>query len=169
MCCWQNANKTFHRIATGCILAQLVYTKLPGTWARMISLPCLFILKQNKIESFKFTSAVHGYHIYKEIWEPNVGDKFVALRELHNQFDKICHQSAKRWGNSGPSTTRILENSVVFSRSWRIDICWSYWPSSTLQTALRGNRNSVLRDVFLFEKSNHKPLEGSPKKEGLTL
>jgi len=39
---------------------------------------------------FKFTSAVRGYHIYKEIWEPNVGDKFVALRELHNQFDKYA-------------------------------------------------------------------------------
>ena len=57
---------------------------------RTISLPCLHILKQNKMESFEFTSAVRGYHIYKEIWEPNVGDKFVALRELHNQFDKYA-------------------------------------------------------------------------------
>jgi len=68
----------------------LVYTKPRGTWTRTISLPCLFILKQNKMESFEFTSAVCGYHIYKEIWEPNVGDKFLALRELHNQFDKYA-------------------------------------------------------------------------------
>ena len=30
----------------------------------------------------------HNIDHHKEIWEPNVGDKFVALRELHNQFDK---------------------------------------------------------------------------------
>jgi len=42
------------------------------------------------MESFEFAFAVRGYHIYKEIWEPNVRDKFVALRELHNQFDKYA-------------------------------------------------------------------------------
>lgn len=57
---------------------------------RTISLPYLHILKQNKMESFEFTSAVRDYHIYKEIWEPNVRDKFVALRELYNQFDNYA-------------------------------------------------------------------------------
>ena len=32
----------------------------------------------------------HNIDHHKEIWDPNVGDKFVALRELHNQFDKYA-------------------------------------------------------------------------------
>ena len=36
-----------------------------------------------------------------------------------------------------------------------------YRPLSTLQTALWGNGNFVLCDVFLFYKSGHKPFKGS--------
>ena len=31
-----------------------------------------------------------GYHIYKDIWEPSVGEKFIAYREFGNQFDKFA-------------------------------------------------------------------------------
>ena len=47
-------------------------------------------LKQNKIETFQFVSAVRGYHIYKDIWEPAVGEKLIAHREFDNQFDKLA-------------------------------------------------------------------------------
>ena len=43
---------------------------------------------QNKMETFEFVSAVRGYHIYKDIWEPSVGEKLIAHREFGNQFDK---------------------------------------------------------------------------------
>ena len=42
---------------------------------------------QNKMETFEFVSAVRGYHIYKDIWEPSVGEKLIAHREFGNQFD----------------------------------------------------------------------------------
>ena len=47
-----------------------------------------------------------------------------------------------------------FENNVQFSRSWRpgrsITVKVYYRPLSTLQTALWGNGNFVLCDVFLF-------------------
>ena len=43
-----------------------------------------------------------------------------------------------------------------------INYCEVYYRlSSTLQTALWGNGNFVLCDVFLFYKSGHKPFKGS--------
>ena len=45
---------------------------------------------QHKIETFEFVSAVRGYHIYKDIWEPSVGEKLIAHREFGNQFDKFA-------------------------------------------------------------------------------
>ncbi|CAH3031798.1 unnamed protein product [Pocillopora meandrina] len=57
------------------------------------------------METFEFVSAVRGYHIYKDIGEPSVGEKLIAHREFGNH--------AQRRTNSGPSTARILENSVV--------------------------------------------------------
>ena len=45
---------------------------------------------QNKMETFEFVSAVRGYHIYKDIWEPSVGEKLIAHKEFGNQFDKFA-------------------------------------------------------------------------------
>ena len=42
------------------------------------------------METFEFVSAVRGYHIYKDIWEPSVGEKLIAHREFGNQFDKFA-------------------------------------------------------------------------------
>ena len=124
---------------------------------RTISLPSLYILKQKKMESFEFTSAVRGCHIYKEIWEPSVGDKFVALRELHNQFDKYAIKVLNGEETVGHLPREYSRIAWYFLAHGGSDICCSYWLSSTLQTALWGNGNSMLRDVFLFEKStiNH--------------
>ena len=45
---------------------------------------------QNKMEAFEFVSAVRGYHIYKDIGEPSLGEKLIAHREFGNQFDKFA-------------------------------------------------------------------------------
>ena len=42
------------------------------------------------MEMLEFVSAVRGYHIYKDIWEPSVGEKLIAHREFGNQFDKFA-------------------------------------------------------------------------------
>ena len=80
------------------------------------------------MESFELYSAVRGYHVYRDVWEPSVGEKLVARREFDNHFDKF----AVKVLNGRPFTARILENRTVFSRSWWIDFCQSERPSSTL-------------------------------------
>ena len=37
---------------------------------------------QHKMETFELVSAVRGYHIYKDVWEPSVGEKLIAHREF---------------------------------------------------------------------------------------
>ena len=39
---------------------------------------------------FEFVSAVRGCYIYKDIWEPSVGEKLIAPREFGNQFNKFA-------------------------------------------------------------------------------
>ena len=42
------------------------------------------------MELFVLSSAVWGYHVYRDLWEPSVGEKLVARREFDNQFDKFA-------------------------------------------------------------------------------
>ena len=35
-------------------------------------------------------SVVRGYHVYKEDWSPNIGDRFVSEVEETNLHDRIC-------------------------------------------------------------------------------
>ena len=42
------------------------------------------------MESFELCSAVRGYHVYRDVWEPSVGEKLVARREFDNRFDKFA-------------------------------------------------------------------------------
>ena len=40
------------------------------------------------MEMFAFASAVHGYRVYQDLWNPSIGEKLVAKRELNNPMDK---------------------------------------------------------------------------------
>ncbi|CAH3023524.1 unnamed protein product [Porites evermanni] len=40
------------------------------------------------METFAFASAVRGYHVYKDVWKPSIGEKLVAKREFNNPMDK---------------------------------------------------------------------------------
>ena len=42
----------------------------------------------NSMETFSFASAVRGYHVYRDVWKPSIGEKLVAKREFHNLMDK---------------------------------------------------------------------------------
>ena len=70
-----------------------------GTRARMVN-EGLFIQKQNKMEIFQFVSAVCGYHIYKDIWEPSVGENVLHIESLvissTNLLSK-CSMAKKKW------------------------------------------------------------------------
>ena len=47
------------------------------------------------MEKFHFTSAVRGYHVYKHVWRPSIGEKPVAQREFYNPMDKLEFSCAK--------------------------------------------------------------------------
>jgi len=36
------------------------------------------------------SSAVRGFHVYKDIWKPSIGDKLSCEREFDNCFDKFA-------------------------------------------------------------------------------
>jgi len=36
------------------------------------------------------SSAVRGFHVYKDIWKPSIGDKIACEREFDNCFDKFA-------------------------------------------------------------------------------
>ena len=76
------------------------------------------------MESFELCSAVRGYHVYRDVWEPSVGENLVARREFNNHFNKFAVKVLNGEETVSHFTARILENySMVFSRSWWIDFC----------------------------------------------
>ena len=40
------------------------------------------------MEMFAFSSAVHGNHVYQDLWKPSIREKLVAKREFNNPMDK---------------------------------------------------------------------------------
>ena len=75
------------------------------------------------MELFELYSAVRGYHVYRDVWKPSVGEKLVARREFDNRFYNFAVKVLNGKENGQPFTARILENSLVFSHSCWIDFC----------------------------------------------
>ena len=40
------------------------------------------------METLSLASAVRGYHVYRDVWKPSIGEKLVAKREFNNPMDK---------------------------------------------------------------------------------
>ena len=36
------------------------------------------------METFAFASAVHGYHVFQDLFKPSIGEKLVAKQEFSN-------------------------------------------------------------------------------------
>ena len=47
------------------------------------------------MEKFTFDSAVRGYHVYKVVWKPAIGEKLQADQELDNEVDKFAVKVVK--------------------------------------------------------------------------
>ena len=43
-----------------------------------------------KLSEYKLDSYVKGYHVYKDIWKPNIGDVLKTEREPRNPVDKYA-------------------------------------------------------------------------------
>ena len=40
--------------------------------------------------SFSMTTAVHGFHIYKDVWEPTIGEVLSCERDIGNSHDTFA-------------------------------------------------------------------------------
>ena len=47
------------------------------------------------MEKFTFDSAVRGYHVYKVVWKPTIGEKLQLDQELGNEADKFAMKVVK--------------------------------------------------------------------------
>ena len=50
---------------------------------------------RSNMEKFTFGSAVRGYHVYKVVWKPTIGEKLQADQELGNEADKFAVRVVK--------------------------------------------------------------------------
>ena len=46
-------------------------------------------------QKFTLDSAVRGYHVYKVVWKPTIGEKLQADQELSNEADKFAVKVVK--------------------------------------------------------------------------
>lgn len=44
---------------------------------------------------FRYDSCIRGFHIYKDIWNPVIGETLNTRREIHNLVDKYAVLSVK--------------------------------------------------------------------------
>lgn len=51
--------------------------------------------RNDNMEKFHFTSAVRGYHVYKHVCKPSIGEKLVAQHKFNNPIDKHTVQVVK--------------------------------------------------------------------------
>ena len=47
------------------------------------------------METFTFASAVLGYHVFKDLFKPSIGEKLVANREFNNTMEKHAMKVVK--------------------------------------------------------------------------
>jgi len=51
--------------------------------------------KQTEMKVLAISSAVRGFHVYKDIWKPSISDKLACEREFDNCFDKFAIKDFK--------------------------------------------------------------------------
>ena len=60
-----------------------------------ISLPIHFCTLVKIMEKFAFESAVCGYHVYRDLWEPLIGEKLVAKQDFDYPMNKFAVKVTK--------------------------------------------------------------------------
>ena len=57
-------------------------------WPAMFSLPHLHLSSSCNMPSFEVEAVVHGYYVYKEIWNPLISEELLfCTRDLTNLHD----------------------------------------------------------------------------------
>ena len=53
------------------------------------------ITVQTRRNNYTFDPAVQGYHVYKVVWKPAIGEKHLADQEYDNEVDKFSREVVK--------------------------------------------------------------------------
>ena len=61
------------------------------------------------MEKFTFDSAVRGYHIYKVVWKPTIGEKLQVDQELGNKADKFALKVVK----NNEFAMKVVKNNEI--------------------------------------------------------
>ena len=70
--------------------------------------------KQTKMEVLAISSAVRGYHVYKDISKPSIGDKLACDREFNNCFDKFAVKVVTKGETVGHLPREFLKRAWYF-------------------------------------------------------
>jgi hypothetical protein len=57
---------------------------------------------------YNFNSSIRGYHVYKNVWKYEIGDKLICEREENNPNDKYSVKLALQRGNPGQCVGHVL-------------------------------------------------------------
>jgi len=80
--------------------------------------------KQTEMEVLAISSAVRGFHIYKDIWKRSIADKLACEREIDNCFDKFAIKvvnNGKTVGHLPPKFSKII---IAW---YRFDLIFVFW------------------------------------------
>ena len=66
------------------------------------------------MEKFTFGSAVRGYHFYKVVWKPTIGEKLQADKEIGNEANKLALKVVKNNGMVGNLPCEYLRTLWYF-------------------------------------------------------
>jgi hypothetical protein len=65
---------------------------------------------------YNFNSSIRGYHVYKNVWKYEIGDKLICEREENNPNDKFSVKLVLQRGNPGQCVGHVpIEFSKIFS------------------------------------------------------
>ena len=105
------------------------------------------------MDMFEFVSAARGYHMYKDIWEPSVGEKLIALRDSSNHFHKLAVKvlnGEEIVGHLPCKYASIAGNFLAHGGSITLKVTGHRQHCKQL---CGGNGNSMLCNVLLFKKA----------------
>ena len=89
------------------------------------------------MEKFTFDSAVRGYHIYKVVWKPTIGEKLQVDQELGNKADKFAlkvvknNEFAMKVVKNNEIVGNLRREYSVFYRTWRARIADKHTKTQT--------------------------------------
>ena len=76
-------------------------------------------------KQFIFQSVIRGYHVYKDVWEPEIGEEFECQIEETNGYDKNAVAVVKNANIIGHIPRENAKVSQFFFKTWWMHYMYS--------------------------------------------